>query len=103
MGITRWDPRSRAGAVAVRQTKTQVDVRATRALTQAVADWATYQGLAGDMDAVETSPIQANYDWRSYLHEEAAIAQKREDRLRAREKKSERAPPPAPAPTHYYA
>ena len=94
---TRWDPKSRAGAVAVRE----VGMKGVAALSDHVDDWARYQNLAGEHDSVETSPISGNYDWRSYIQEEAQLARRREEKEKPREKKTERAQP-APAPTVFY-
>lgn len=77
------------------------DVRAAKALSESVRNWASYQNLAGEDDCVETSLITGTYDWRAYLREEATLAQRREERNRPREKKVERAAP-APAPSHLY-
>lgn len=104
LGITRWEPESRAGAVAVRR-KNAMDVSAIRAVAETVRDWAQYQDLDGEVDNVETSPITGTYDWRAYLQEEAAIARRRERARaaqKARDKKPER-PAPAPAPAVFYA
>lgn len=101
MPVTRWNPKSRAGAVSVRPSRAH-DLEATRALHQNVADWARYQSLAGETDAVETSPITGNYDWRSYLQEEAQLARRREESRAPREKKQER-PAPTAAPSTFYA
>lgn len=93
---TRWDPSSRAGAVAVRST----GLKNLRTLTDSVSAWASYQNLAGDMDTVETSAVQGIYDWRAYIREETQIARRREEKKPA--SKPERAAP-APAPTVFYA
>lgn len=93
--VTRWDPSSRAGAVAFRP-KNKYDVQDVH---DAVNEWASYQNLAGDADFVETSPVTGNYDWKGYLLEESKLAQKRSEK---RGPKTERAPTP-PAPHGYYA
>jgi len=93
--VTRWDPSSRAGAVAFR-AKSKYDVQDVH---EAVNDWASYQNLGGDADNVEASPVAGNYDWRGYLLEEAKLAEKRATKRGA---KAERAPP-EPAPTVFYA
>lgn len=74
--------------------------------TDVVMDWANYVNLAGALDNVETSRVQGNYDWRSYLHEEAEVACQREaERIKAnvKNKKPGRAPPTPPAPHSLYA
>lgn len=101
LGVTRWDPASRAGAVAVRPRRAH-DVQTLRDIADTVNDWADYQKLAGEADNVETSPITGTYDWRSYLQEETDIARRRDAERARREKKVERAPLP-PVPVHYYA
>lgn len=101
MGVMRWNPESRAGAVSVKSTG-RMDLRAVKALSAAVADWADYQNLGGELDNVETSSVRGSYDWRAYLHEETGFARRREARAR---KQQERPPPapPAPAPQNLYA
>lgn len=69
------------------------DVKAVEAVSNAVAGWARYQNLTGELDNVETSSVKGNYDWRSYLHEEAELASKREA---PRARKVEKPSPPAP-------
>ena len=76
-------------------------MKAVAALSDHVAEWARYQDLVGESDSVETSPITGNYDWRSYIQEEAQFARRREEKEKPREKKAERAQP-APAPTVFY-
>lgn len=101
---TRWDPRSRAGAVAVRRARPH-DMMAVSNVADVVMDWASYVNVAGTLDNVETSAIQGTYDWRSYLQEEAEVARQREAaraRQRDRDKKPARAPTP-PAPAQLYA
>jgi len=93
--VTRWDPSSRAGAVAFR-AKSRYDVQD---LHEAVNDWASYQNLAGDADNVEPSAVAGNYDWKAYLLEESQLAQKRSGK---RAPKPER-PQPEPAPSVFYA
>jgi hypothetical protein len=93
--ITRWDPSSRAGAVAF-QSKSRYDVRDVH---QAVADWASYQNLGGDLDSVEPSSVAGPYDWKAYLLEESTLAQKRSGK---RAPKAER-PARGPAPSAFYA
>ena len=97
--VTRWDPESRAGAVLVR-TKRVHDLEAVKAVADSVKDWARYQQLTGELDNVETSPITGTYDWKSYLHEEAQLAQKRAGERRPRKTPSD---PIASAPTVFYA
>lgn len=100
LGITRWNPESRAGAVAINPRR-QHDAKAIGQVADALRDWAEYQNLAGESDNAETSPIQGNYDWRAYLHEEAHAAKQRADR----ERPVKKAPPqtPSPAPSVFYA
>lgn len=98
--ITRWDPKSRAGAISVKGGR--LDTRTMQNVSELVADWAEYQNLAGECDNVETSPITGNYDWRSYVREEAAIARRREAKKKPVMEK-QAAPPPAPAPSVFYA
>ena len=83
LGYTRWDPKTRAGAVGVRASGMQ----AVEALSTHVGEWARYQNLAGEHDSVETSPISGTYDWRSYIQEEAQFARRREEKEKPREKK----------------
>lgn len=94
--VTRWDPSSRAGAVAFR-SKSKYDVKDVH---EAVNDWASYQNLAGDADNAEQSPVAGPYDWKAYLLEESKLAQKRSEKSRA--PKPER-PQPGPAPSVFYA
>lgn len=101
LGIVRWDPRNRAGAVAVRKQSAH-DIKAVQAVSENVRTWAEYQNLAGEHDNVETSPVTGNYDWRSYLQEETQLAQRREERAKPAPKKADRAAP-APAPSGFYA
>lgn len=101
MAYTRWDPKTRAGAIAIRAEK-RCDVRAVESISDHVQDWAKYQDLDGEHDSVETSPIRGSYDWRSYLQEETQMARRREQQAKPREKKVDRAPP-APAPSVFYA
>ena len=101
-GIVRWDPKSRAGAVAIRRERS-FDVQSVSDTTDLVMDWASYQNLAANVDNVETSKFRGKYDWRSYLREEADIAREREAaRAKSRPKPQERAAP-APAPSSLYA
>lgn len=100
LGIVRWDPKARAGAISVRRSSA-MDVKSLQDVSENVQSWAEYQNLAGEHDNVETSPIRGTYDWRSYLQEEAQIARRRED-AKPQAKKAER-PPPAPAPSVFYA
>ena len=100
MGYTRWDPKTRAGAIAVRATS-KLDVQASESISEHVMQWAKYQNLVGEHDNVETSPIRGSYDWRSYIREEAQLAKRREE-TKPRDKKVERAAP-APAPSVFYA
>ncbi|MEA3199984.1 MAG: hypothetical protein QOE90_1412 [Thermoplasmata archaeon] len=99
LGVTRWNPESRAGAVAVKSSRS-FDAKAIEQVSDAVRDWAEYQNLAGDADTVESSPIQGNYDWRAYIQEEARAAKERAARARPAKKE---AVPPAPAPSVFYA
>ena len=99
MGITRWNPQVRAGAIAIR-SRQGLDAKALHHATQTVGEWARYQNLSGDLDTIEPSPIQGTYDWRSYLQEESQIAQRREER-KPREKKTPEIR--APAPSVFYA
>ena len=75
-------------------------MQAVKSMSAAVMDWAHYQNLAGEVDTIETSTCRGTYDWKAYLHEETAVARRRE----AREKKAERPVPvpPAPAPASLY-
>lgn len=100
LGYTRWDPRSRAGAVAVRR-ESEHDLRALEELSENVSDWAKYQDLSGDHDTVETCPVAGPYDWRSYIQEETKLAQRRE----AGSKPARKAEPAngRSAPSGYYA
>lgn len=84
--------------------KGKIDLKAVKTMSAAVMDWAHYQNLAGELDNVETSSVQGNYDWRSYIQEETSLARRREARAN-REKKAERpaSAPPAPAPSNLYA
>lgn len=100
LGITRWNPESRAGAVAITPRR-QHDAKAIGQVADALQSWAEYQNLAGETDNVETSPIQGNYDWRAYLQEEAHAAKQRADRERPAKKAA--AQPQAPAPSVFYA
>lgn len=100
LAYTRWDPRSRAGAVAVRK-KSQHDLHAVEAFSESVGEWAQYQNLAGECDTVERCPVSGTYDWRSYIQEETQLARRREEQ-KPREKKLDRVEP-APAPSGYYA
>jgi len=77
-------------------------MKAVGAISTHVSDWARYQNLAGEHDSVETSPITGNYDWRSYIQEEAQYARRREEKEKPRDKKAERAEQP-PAPSVFYA
>jgi hypothetical protein len=95
--VTRWDPSSRAGAVAFR-SKNRYDVQDVH---EAIADWASYQNLAGDLDHIETSPVAGNYDWKGYLLEESTLAQKRSEKRAGA--KPARAVQPESAPSTYYA
>jgi hypothetical protein len=96
--VTRWDPSSRAGAVAFR-AKSRYDVSDVH---EAVAEWARYQNLAGDLDNAEPSPVAATgpYGWKAYLHEEAKLAEKRGKR---NAKPAAAKPEPEPAPSVFYA
>ena len=101
--VTRWDPASRAGAVAVR-ARSPTDVEAIQALAENTQEWAKYLDLTGEKDGVETSPttFKGTYDWRSYIAEEAEIARRRDERAKPAAKKADRPTPPA-APTVFYA
>lgn len=101
MGYTRWDPRSRAGAVALRKESTH-DLRAVEELSETVADWAAYQNLAGEHDTVEPSPVAGPYDWRSYIREEIKLAQRREQDSKPVPKKAD-ASAVSKAPAVFYA
>lgn len=83
------------------KAKRGVDVETMSSFSRAVADWARYQNIAGDMDLVETSTVRGNYDWRSYLQEETSYARRREARARKAEPRASQAP--APAPHNLYA
>lgn len=96
--MMRWDPSSRAGAVAIR-AKSRYDVQE---IHEAIADWASYQNLGGDLDHIETSPVAGNYDWKGYLLEESKLAQERTAK-RASAKPARPAPTPDAAPSTYYA
>lgn len=100
LAYTRWDPRSRAGAVAVQKT-TAHDLRAVEEYSETVTAWAKYQNLTGECDTVETSPVIGPYDWRSYIQEEVKLAQRRDDASRPTKKSESPTPPSAPA--GYYA
>jgi hypothetical protein len=93
LGYTRWDPKARAGAVAVRKS----GVDGVGQLSQHVSGWARYQNLAGEHDSVETSPITGTYDWRSYIQEETQLARRREEKEKPREKKVQADAPSAPS------
>lgn len=95
VSVTRWDPESRAGAVAVRVKKRR-DYAAMRAMADTIQEWAEYTEMDGELDNVETSPITGTYDWRAYLREEADYARRREAASQAQGKKVARSPPPAP-------
>lgn len=76
----------------------RLDTKTMKDVSELVMDWAEYQNLNGECDNVETSPISGTYDWRSYLHEEAAYARRREAKKKpAVEKQPAVAPPPAPS------
>ena len=92
--MTRWDPKTRAGAVGIRANGC---AKSVEALSKTVTDWARYQNLTGELDNVETSTVQGNYDWRSYLQEETEAAARREKPAKKAEK------PIAPAPSIFYA
>ena len=77
-------------------------MKAVETISDHVADWAKYQNLAGECDTVESSTISGNYDWRSYIQEEAQLARRREEQEKPRAKKAERPATPA-APTVFYA
>lgn len=100
---TRWDPASRAGAVAVRP-RSSTDVEAIHALAENAQEWAKYQDLTGEKDGVDPSPttFKGTYDWRSYIAEEAEIARRRDERAKPAAKKADRPSPPA-APSVFYA
>lgn len=98
MGYTRWDPKSRAGAVAVHKP----GMKGVAALSEHASGWARYQNLAGEHDSVETSPIVGTYDWRSYIQEEAQLARRREEKEKPRDKKAAERVEPAPAPSVFY-
>lgn len=97
-GFVRWDPSSRAGAIAVKP-RGRHDMRAMGDVTDAVMDWASYEDLGANVDNAETSTIRGTYDWRAYLKEEAELARKRD----AKPAKKPEAPAPAPAPNQLYA
>lgn len=102
--VTRWDPRTRAGAVAVR-SKSAIDADAMRAIAETIHDWARYQDLAGDVECAETSPIVGTYDWKAYLQEETQLAQARDQREQRRKAARRPAAPASPttvAPEHWY-
>jgi len=101
--VTRWDPRTRAGAIAVRTSTRAHDTEALKAVAENVREWASYQKLAGDVDNVETSPITGTYDWRAYIQEEAKLAQQREERATERKPAKKPAPQPSAAPSVFYA
>lgn len=88
--------------MAVRQ-KRDLDLNAVKAMADSVMDWARYQNLGGDLDNVESSPITGTYDWRSYLQEEAEIAQKRESASKPRRKSAPEPRTTAAAPSVFYA
>lgn len=100
LGFTRWNPESRAGAVAFKPRR-GVDLKAVEKIASVVNDWAEYQRLSGEADTVETSPVQGTYDWRAYIQEEARAASQRQRRDAKPAKKE--APAPAPAPSVFYA
>lgn len=87
----RWDPESRAGAVAVRSKRSH-DVDAVKAVSDSVMSWAQYQNLAGELDNVESSPITGTYDWKAYIQEETELARKREGDRRPRKASAGQAP-----------
>lgn len=102
--MARWDPHSRAGAVAVVR-KQGHEAQAISDTADIIMDYARYEKLDGSLDNVETSKVRGTYDWRAYLQEEAEAARGRQaERARTREKeKKPQARPPAPAPSHLYA
>lgn len=99
-GYTRWDPKTRAGAIAIRANG-RYDLKAVESISEHVMDWARYQEIVGEHDSVETSPVRGSYDWRGYLQEETQAARRRDEQTKPREKKAERAAPP-PAPSVFY-
>lgn len=99
--MKRWDPRTRAGAIAVR-AKSAHDTEAMKALADNVREWASYQKLAGEIENVETSPITGTYDWKAYLHEEAQAAQARETERKPVPKKPAKPARAEVAPAHWY-
>lgn len=94
--MTRWDPKTRAGAVGFRANGC---AKSVEAVSKSVTDWARYQNLTGELDNVETSPVQGTYDWRAYLQEEAEAAKRREGRDKPAKKADK---PAAPAPAVFY-
>lgn len=100
--VTRWDPSTRAGAVAVKR-KHRFDFVALQSEAENLSEWAAYEDTAGEFESHEPSPETGTYDWRSYLREEAALAKHREDRRRARDKRGGAPVPPPPPPDGLYA
>lgn len=101
LAVMRWDPRSRAGAVAVSK-KGSIDVKAVEALSKNVAEWAKYQSLAGEGDNAEAAPVQGTYDWRAYIQEEVQAARRRDESERKPRKAASPATPTS-APSVFYA
>lgn len=100
--MARWDPQSRAGAVAVARKEGHT-AQAISDTADIITDYARYEKLEGSLDNVETSKVRGVYDWRAYLQEEAEAARGRQaERMRRSDKKPQARPPP-PAPTTYYA
>jgi hypothetical protein len=94
LAIARWNPDSRAGAIAVRPRGAH-DVKCVERISNVVQDWASYQNLSGETDSAETVTVSGPYDWRADLHE--AAEQARRDVGQKPAKKTERAAPAAPS------
>lgn len=98
MTSQEWDEKTRAGAVAIRPRRPH-DVNALDSLAKTLSNMAQAQTVGDQLDAGESSVVIGTYDWRAYLREETEEASRRSGAQRAKQgdKKSLRAPDPAPS------
>lgn len=69
--------------------KRAFDVEAVSNLTSALEELAESHAVSTDYDSVEPSQVTGTYDWKAYLQEELAEAQRR-DGARPKEREPEK-------------
>lgn len=85
------------------RTRRPFDMQAVSQMATALEELAD-QHVSTDYDSVEPSPVTGTYDWRAYLQDELAEAQRREaQRERTKQPEKRPAPKQSAAPSVFYA